>query len=148
MKWNIFAIIFVTLAFTVGCEVKGDPIELSKACDIANDGKNFQVSGVFKAQVTILCSNTSGRRECSLGFADPNESESKMTADIALGSGANTMDEVPKGFKSEDLKVRDNNGDLIAVGKDVVKVTGKLSVGPPSGNYPGPCFIQVYKIEK
>jgi hypothetical protein len=71
-----------------------------------------------------------------------------MTADIEVGSGANTMDEVPSGFKKEDLKVRDSAGNQLALESDVAKFTGKMMIAPGAGGNPGVCLMQVYKIEK
>jgi hypothetical protein len=67
-----------------------------------------------------------------------------MGADVEVGSGANTMDEVPKSYKKEELKVRDNASNLVSLGTDQVKLTGRVSVSPDAKA----CFMQVYKIEK
>ena len=127
-----------------GCAVKGDPIEFSKACFVENDGKNFQITGVLSPRSSTLCSNRGGRMECPFDLTEAAGSEKKIGADIEVGSGANTVDEIPKGYKKEDLKIRDNAGNQIALGTDQVKVTGKLSVSPDAKA----CFMQVYKIEK
>ena len=68
--------------------------------------------------------------ECPFDFLDSPGSQTKITRDIEVGSGANTMDEVPKGFKKEDLKVRDNAGNPVGLGADVVKATGKMMIAP------------------
>jgi hypothetical protein len=140
------AILILTLAIAAltGCAVKGDPIELSKACAVENDGKNFQVTGTLSARTSVYCSNRAKRMECGFDVLEAAGGEKKMGADIEVGSGANTMDEVPKSYKKEELKVRDNASNPVAIGTDQVKMTGRLSVSPDAKA----CFMQVYKIEK
>ena len=144
-----FATVFAAVLFVAGCgDVTGEPIEMSKVCDQANSGKNFQVSGVLVPRNSIYCSNRGGRMECPFDLLESAGSSTKITADIEVGSGANTMDEVPKGFKKEDLKVRDNAGNQLALGTDVAKFTGKMLVAPSATGNPGTCLMQVYKIER
>ena len=145
---NILALVFGVLLFTSACGVNGEPVEFSKACDQANDGKYLQVSGVLSPRSSIYCSNRGGRMECPFDMLESAGAQNKMTADIEVGSGANTMDEVPSGFKKEDLKVRDNAGNPVALGIDVAKYTGKMLIAPGAGGNPGVCLMQVYKIEK
>ena len=134
---------FAVAALIAGCAVKGDPIEFSKACAVENDGKNFQISGVLSPRSTMLCSDRGGRMECPFDLLEAAGSEKKIGADIEVGTGANTMDEVAKNYKKEELKVRDNAGNSLTLGSDQLKVTGKLSVSPDAKA----CFMQVYKIE-
>jgi hypothetical protein len=86
--------------------------------------------------------------ECPFDFVETAGSDKKITADIEVGSGANTVDEIPKGFKKEDLKVRDNAGNQIALGTDKVKMTGKMMIAPAAPGGQGVCLMQVYRIEK
>ncbi len=141
---NRVLILTFAAVFFAGCAVKGDPIELSRACVVENDGKNFQISGVLDTRSSVYCSNRGGRMECGLDLLESAGSDKKISADIEVGSGANTMDEVQKSYKKEDLKVRDNAGNLVTLGSDQVKATGRLSVSPDAKA----CFMQVYKIEK
>lgn len=143
-----YASIFTILLFVSGCAVNGEPVEFSKACDQANDGKYLQVSGVLTPRRSVYCSNRGGRMECPFELLESAGSQNKMTADIEVGSGANTMDEVPSGFKKEDLKVRDNAGNPIVLGTDVAKYTGKMMIAPAAPGGQGVCLMQVYKIEK
>jgi len=145
---SVIALIFAALMFVNGCAVTGEPIEMSKLCDQANDGKNFQVSGVLTPRSSIYCSNRGGRMECPFDFLESAGSQTKITTDIEVGSGANTMDEVPKGFKKDDLKVRDNAGNPIGLGTDIVKATGKMMIAPAAPGGQGVCLMQVYKFEK
>ena len=145
---NIFALVFAVSLFASACGVNGEPVEFSKACDPAFDGKYLQVSGVLRPRSSILCSNRGGRMECPFDLLEAAGSDKKMSADIEVGSGANTMDEVPSGFKKEDLKVRDQAGNQLALGADTAKFTGKMLIAPGAAGNPGVCLMQVYKIEK
>jgi hypothetical protein len=143
-----FASVFTVLLFVAGCGVNGEPVEFSKACDLANDGKYLQVTGVLSPRSSVYCSNRGGRMECGMDLLEAAGSQNKMSADIEVGSGANTMDEIPKGFKKEDLKVRDNAGNPLGLGSDTAKFTGKMLIAPGAAGNPGVCLMQVYKIEK
>src|SRR5687768_7977738 len=143
------ASVFSLLLFVSGCgEVTGEPIEMSKLCVQENDGKYFQVSGVLTPRSSVYCSNRGGRMECGMDLLEAAGSQTKISADIEVGSGANTMDEVPKGFKKEDLKVRDKAGNPITLGQDTAKFTGKMLIAPGATGNPGVCLMQVHKIEK
>ena len=142
------ATVFSLVLFISGCGVNGEPVEFSKACDLGNDGKYLQVSGVLSPRRSIYCSNRGGRMECPFDLLESAGSQNKMTADIEVGSGANTMDEVPSGFKKEDLKVRDSGGNPLALESDIAKFTGKMMIAPGAAGNPGVCLMQVYKIEK
>lgn len=82
--------------------------------------------------------------ECSFDFLDSPGGTKRFGTDIEQGSGANTVDEIKGSYKKEELKIRDNAGNPVAVGTDKVKVTGKMSIEPAMNV----CFMQVYKIEK
>jgi len=86
--------------------------------------------------------------ECPFDFLESAGGEKKISADIEVGSGANTVTEIPKGFKTEDIKVRDNAGNQVALGSDKVKMTGKMLIAPAAPGGQGVCLMQVYKIEK
>ena len=136
--------LFAAAMFITGCAVKGDPIEITKACVVDNDGKNFEVKGVLSQRGSVFCSNTGGRMECGFNLLEKQGSENKLRVDIEQGSGANTVDKLESGYKKEDIKFRDNSGNQIALDTDPVKLTGKISVSPDAQA----CFMQVYKIEK
>jgi hypothetical protein len=144
---SIFAVFVLISALACGTP-EGTPIEMSKVCDQANDGKYFQVSGVLTPRSSIYCSNRGGRMECGFDLLESAGGSNKISADVEVGSGANTMDDVPKGFKKEDLKVRDNAGNLVALGTDTVKATGKMLIAPAAPGGQGVCLMQVQKIEK
>ena len=141
-------LIIAFVAVVSGCSVTGEPTEFGKACDLANDGKTLQVSGVLIPRTSIFCSDRGGRMECPFDLKETVEGQVKITADIAVGSGADTVDQVPKGFKKEDLKVRDNAGNTVTLETDVIKATGKMSIAPAAPDGQGVCMMQVYKIER
>lgn len=144
----VIGFVFVMLVFVTSCGVNGEPVEFSKACEAANDGRYLQVTGVLTPRRSVYCSNRGGRMECGMDLLESAGSKKKMSADIEVGSGANTMDEVPSGFKKEDLKVRDNAGTPLTLGSDVAKFTGKMLIAPGAGGNPGTCLMQVYKVER
>lgn len=142
----LFAVVALALS---GCgDVTGEPIEMANACKIENDGKFFQVSGVVAQRGSVFCSNTGGRMECGFDLLEAAGSPNKLRVDIEQGSGANTVDKLERGYKAEDIKIRDNAGNQIALDKDMVKLTGKLSVSPAAPGGQGVCFMQVNKIER
>jgi len=134
--------------FAAGCNTTGIPTDFANACIADNDKKTLEVSGVLQPRSSIYCSNRAGRMECPFDFVEAAGSEKKMTADIATGSGANTVDEIPKGFKKEDLKIRDNAGNPVGLGADKVRLTGKMMIAPAAPGGQGVCLMQVYKIER
>lgn len=139
-----FAPVFLSLVLVSGCAVTGEPVDFSKACDQANDGRYLQLSGVLSARSSVYCSNRGGRMECGLDLLETTGSQNRISADIEVGSGANTMDEVPKSYTKNALKIRDNAGNPIALDTEPAKFTGKMLIAPGS---PGVCLMQVYKIE-
>ena len=147
MKKHFIAIVFV-ISFAAACNTTGVPTEFANACAQDLDDKTLEVSGVLQPRTSIFCSNRGGRMECPFDFVETAGSDKKMAADIEVGSGANTVDEIPKGFKKEDLKVRDNTGNPVALSSDKVKLTGKMMIAPAAPGGQGVCLMQVYKIQK
>jgi hypothetical protein len=145
---KIFLAIIIFICFISACNTTGVPTEFANACAQDLDGKTLEVTGILQPRTSIFCSNRGGRMECPFEFVETAGSEKKMTADIEVGSGANTVDEIPKGFKKEDLKVRDNAGNPVALSSDKVKLTGKMMIAPAAPGGQGVCLMQVYKIEK
>ena len=143
-----FLAIIISICFSSACNTTGVPTEFANACSQDLDGKTLEVTGMLQPRTSIYCSNRGGRMECPFDFVETAGSDKKMTADIEVGSGANTMDEIPKGFKKEDLKVRDNAGNPVALNSDKVKLTGKMMIAPAAPGGQGVCLMQVYKIEK
>jgi len=138
----------LTLPFIAGCGYKGVPVEFANACEASHDGKTLEVAGFLEPRSFILCSNTGGRMDCPFDFSESIGSDKKIMADIEQGSGSNTVSEIPKGFKKDDLKVRDNSGAEIALGVDKLRLTGKMLIAPAAPGGQGVCMMQVYKIER
>lgn len=141
MKIVLFVFIFA-IAILAGCNTAGVPTEFSKACSPENEKKYLEVGGLLAQRGSVFCSSTSGRMECGFDLKETADSESKLRVEIAQGSGANTVDKLERGYKAEDVKIRDNAGNPISLTADKVKVTGQMSIGP------NVCFMTVYKIEK
>jgi hypothetical protein len=147
---KILLILTCAIAFLVsGCgTTPGVPTAFADACNPDNEKKHLEVSGVIEQRGSVFCSNTSGRMECGFDLRESPGGEKKFSVDIEQGSGANTVDKLERGYKKEDVQIRDNAGNQIALGSDKVKVTGKMSVVPPMGNAQGVCFMQANKIER
>jgi len=139
----ILAVVFVCSIFT-GCSKTAVPVDISKACAVENDGKYFVTSGFLDDKGSIFCSNIGGGRlDCSLDVIASPGGTRVFGAEIEQGSGSSEIEEMPSGYKKEDIKIRDNSGNLIKL-SDKVNLTGKLSVAP-GGSV---CFMEVDKIEK
>ncbi len=145
---RIILFTWLIVLLVAACNTTGVPTEFANACAQDLDGKTLEVSGVLQPRSAILCSNRGGRMECPFELVEAAGGEKKITADIAVGNGANSVTEVPKGFKKEDLKVRDNAGNQVVLGTDKVKLTGKMMIAAGAAGNPGVCLMQVYKIEK
>ena len=145
----IIGLVLAAAGLTMSCSVTGEPIEFSKACAIENDGKNFEVKGVIAQQGrSVFCSNTGGRMECGFDLLESTASSNKLRIDIEQGRGSNTVSKLESGYEKEDIKIRDNSGAEVALEKDIVKLTGKISVAPAAPGGQGVCFMQVRKIER
>lgn len=144
MKYALVFLFILTVFIFLGCDKPGTPVEFSKACSPENDGKNIETSGFLSDDGHVFCSNIGGGSvKCGFSFkANPGDAKD-MGADITVGSGANSVEELSKSYKSADIKIRDNNSNVINLA-DKVKLTGKLSVVPGSER----CFMTVTKIEK
>ncbi len=133
-----------------GCSAqKGTPIEFSKACDPANDGKYFEVPGYILDDGSVFCSNIgSSKVQCGFKLSDTSDGKSQMKIDIEEGTGANTVTKLESGYKKSDIRIRDSNGNEIALGKDVVKASGKVSIAPGAVSTPSVCFIQADRLDR
>jgi hypothetical protein len=145
MLIKFVVLIAIVLICALACGTpQGTPTDLANACGVDNEKKYLEVSGYIVARSSVFCSNIGGGRlECGFDFSDAPGGEKKMGAEIEQGSGANTIDKLPSGYKKEDIKLRDNTGNAISL-NDKVKVTGKMSIEPKMNV----CFMQVEKIEK
>lgn len=148
MKLILVGLAFAAAGLFSACNTTGVPTEFSNACDPGNEKKTIEVSGVLEQRGSVFCSNTGGRMECGFDLLEAPGSDKKLRVDIEQGSGANTVDKLERGYKKEDVKIRDNGSGQIALGSDKVKLTGKMSIAPAAPGGQGVCFMQVYKIEK
>jgi hypothetical protein len=142
--FSFLVLVFAGLA--LGCAAKqGEPMDISKVCDVANDGKYLEVKGVIASPTSMFCSNiASSRVNCPFDVLASVGGEKKFRIDVEQGGGANTLDKVPSGYKKEDIKVRDNAGNQVALDNDLVKLTGKFMVSPDAKV----CLMTVDRIEK
>ena len=148
MKMRIFLIV-VLAVIIAGCAVKGESVEMSKACDAGNDGKTLEVKGVLADDGSVFCSNIGGGRlNCGFVQLESPGSDKKLRVDIEEGTGADTVSKLESGYKKEDIKVRDDAGNQIALNKDVVRATGKMSIVPAFKENPQVCTMEVYKLER
>jgi hypothetical protein len=145
---HFLAILFLAFLVVACGETKGTPTEFANACNPENEKKVLEVSGVLKDRGSVFCSSTGGRMACGFDLLEAAGSDKKFGADIAQGSGANTVDKLERGYKKEDIKIRDKAGNPIALGSDKVKITGKMSIAPAAPGGQGVCFMYVEKIEK
>ena len=118
-------------------------MEFAKACALENDKKVVEMSGFLSTSVTVFCSNRSGRMECGYKFSETPGGEKGISADIEQGSGANSGEKLKSGYRREDIRIRDDSGNLINLA-DKVRLTGKLSVSPDLRA----CFMKVTKIQR
>ncbi|HEX8368477.1 MAG TPA: hypothetical protein VF604_08045 [Pyrinomonadaceae bacterium] len=140
----ILAVLVLALtAFGCGRPTTGTPVELANACSPENEKKYVETSGFLDSGGGVYCSNRGGRMECSFNLKESVTGEKKISAYIERGSSANTVEELKSGFKREDIKIRDNGGNVINLAEKV-KLTGEMNV-TPDGKV---CFINITKIEK
>jgi hypothetical protein len=148
MKRLIFlTIIAITAA---GCATKtGVPVEYSKACEVENEKKYIEVSGFLNDKGGVFCSNTGGGPvRCGFKLLENPTAEKGFSADIEQGTGSNTVEKLLSGYKKEDIKIRDDKGDILGADQKV-KLVGKMNVvkNPGKPEY-DVCYLTVTKIEK
>jgi hypothetical protein len=141
---STIAFISVALIFLLAnCSKTATPIEFSKACAQENEKKYLEISGYLDDKGGVFCSNIGGRMDCGFTFLEKPGDAKGIKADIEQGSGANTVDKLERGYKKEDIKIRDNAGNVINMA-DKVKIMGEMNV-TPDGSL---CFVEVDKITK
>jgi hypothetical protein len=141
---------FLTLAaglLAASCAAKqGETIDFANSCKIENDGKYVAITGYLNDDGHIFCSNIgSSTVNCGLMLTEgPDLVKGRgLKADIDQGSGSNQIEKFEGSYKKENLKIRDNNGQMVNIG-DKVKLTGKFSVTPDASL----CFMHADRIEK
>jgi hypothetical protein len=145
MKIYLILAVSILALTAVGCgrPTSGTPVEFSNACSAENEKKYIETSGFLDSGGGIYCSNRGGRMECSFNLKESPTGEKKISAYIEQGASANMVEELKSGFKKEDIKIRDNGGNVVNLAEKV-KIVGEMNV-TPDGKV---CFINVTKIEK
>lgn len=138
---TLFALAIISLCLLTSCNKTGTPTEFGKACDPSNDKKVIEVTGFIDDGGSLFCSNTGGPLTCGFKLKQNAGDKEGISIDIEVGSSSNEVEKPAGSYKREDLKIRDNSGNLIKLG-DKYKVTGRITVGG------GACFVKVTKIEK
>jgi hypothetical protein len=135
--------IFISFVLS-GCSKTAVPVELSKICAADNEKKYVTTSGYLDDKGSIFCSNIGGGRlDCGLDVIASPGGNRVFGADIEQGSSANEIEKLPSGYKKEDVKIHDNQGNVIKL-SDKVNLTGQMSIAPDGSV----CFMEVDKIEK
>ena len=143
-KYLILAnLLFILISVGCGKPTTGVPVEFSKACTPENEKKYVELAGFLDAGGSVFCSNRGGRMECGFSLKENPADEKKISAYLEQGSSANMVEEFKSGYKREDIKIRDNGGNVINLA-DKVKVVGEMNVTPDAKV----CFINVTNIEK
>lgn len=144
MRIYIILIVFTAILFSAGCNSKGEPVELAKACAPDFDKKYVEVAGFLDDKGGVFCSNIGGGDvKCGFKLLEAPGGEKVMSADIVQGTWANNVEKLERGYKKEDIKIHDNSGSVISM-SDKVKLTGTMMVTPDQTV----CLIKVDKIEK
>lgn len=139
----ILAVILVCSIF-VGCSKTAVPVDISKVCSPDNEKKYVQTSGFLDDKGSIFCSNIGGGRlDCSLDVIASPGGARVFGAEIEQGSGSSEIEQLPSGYKKDDIKIHDNSGAVIKM-SDKVTLTGQISIAPDGSV----CFMEVDKIEK
>lgn len=148
-KVAILSFILIVAA-GLGCTTKtGTPVEYSKACDAANEKKYIEVTGYLTDGKSVYCSNTGGGPvRCGFKLLEKADSEKGFTADIEQGNSANAVEKLERGYKKEDIKIRDDRGSIIGIDQKV-KLVGLMNVAKnPTNSENDVCYLTVTKIEK
>lgn len=145
MRKRAVTLSFLSFLMFAACAAKqGEQVDFASACKPESDGKYYEVAGYLSPRGSVFCSNIgSSRVECGLDFLEAPGSDKKFSAEIQQGSGANSIEKLESGYKDSDIKIHDNNGQLINL-SEKVKITGKMST-TPDGKV---CFLTVDTIEK
>ena len=147
-RYSVLILTLVCLAFSA-CNQTGTPVEYARACDVENEKKYIEVVGYLDDKGGLFCSNTGGGPvRCGFKLLETLGAEKGFSADIETGTWGNNVEKPKSGYKREDLKVRDNSGNVISL-NDKVKLVGKMNVAKnPSNPEHDVCYLTVTKIEK
>ncbi len=131
--------------FVLSCaeQKTGVPVEFSKACGAENNGKLVQVTGYLADQGSIFCRNSTGTMKCGLKLLENPGAEKPINVDVEQGTSANQIEEIKRGYKAEDVRIRDTGGNVINLAERL-KVTGEMLVSVENNV----CNMAISKIEK
>lgn len=145
MKLSIALFAFALLTIHCG---PGTPVEYSNACNPENNKKYIEVSGILDTKGGVFCSNTSGPLECGFKLLQNAGDDKGISSDITVGTWSNNVEKPESGFKREDVKIRDNNGEFVKLGEKV-KLTGEITAVEDKTASDGKvCYLKVSKIER
>jgi len=145
MKLSIALFAFAMLTIHCG---PGTPVEYSNACNPENNKKYIEVSGILDTKGGVFCSNTSGPLECGFKLLQNAGDDKGISSDITVGTWSNNVEKPESGFKREDVKIRDNNGEFVKLGEKV-KLTGEITAVEDKTASDGKvCYLKVSKIER
>ena len=124
--------------------VEGEKVSYDNACDASNDDKYVEVKGFLDDGGGLFCSNTSGRMECGFKFKKSLDQKDRgFSADVAISSGANSMDKADRGYTKSSLTVRGDNGERIDLEKEVT-VIGEINSSKDPVSKELVCYMKVY----
>jgi hypothetical protein len=139
--------ILITTFLLAACTKDAVPVELSKVCAADNEKKYISTSGFLDDKGGVFCSSIGGRMDCGFAVLPAPGGDKVFSADIEQGSGSNEVEKLDRGYKKEDIKIRDNTGAILTP-SDRVNLTGEMSIAPAAPGGVGVCFMKVDKIEK
>lgn len=144
--FTTFLLIFCTSCLA-GC-AKPVLVDISNACQNGNDNKYIAVEGYLRTGTTVLCSSREGTRSCGLELTDKPDGESKLNVYVEVGTGKSQMDQLPKNYGKDDLRIRDKDGRTFGA-LDRVRILGVAKNGDAVvNNSYTVCYMNVQKIER
>jgi hypothetical protein len=142
---KVLVLTAMSLAVFAGCKSReAVQVDISKICSPDNEKKYVTTSGYLDDRGSVFCSNIGGgRMDCGFDVIAAPGGTRVFGGDIEEGSGANKIEKLESGYKREDIKIHDNNGNIIKL-SDKVTLTGEMSIAPDGSV----CFMEVDKIER
>jgi hypothetical protein len=143
MKISSGFITFIAAVSLGACTAKqADQVNFPVSCTDANEKKYVQIAGYITDQGVVYCSSTGERVECSFTITETPGSSNALRVTIVQGTGANSVEKLSGAYTRENIKIRDNSGNLVKIG-DQAKFTGTINPMPDGGI----CILSVDKIE-
>lgn len=142
MRKVLFLLTLVLALTGFGCNKTGVPTEFSNACSLENNFKVLEVEGFLTDGGGVSCSNSTGPMKCSLKLTAAPGDETRMNVYIEVGTWPNEIEKLSDGYKTEDIKIHDDDGNLVKLGEKL-KITGELRAADAKT-----CWINVTKITR